>query len=239
MKNFIFTGVLINAGLVIAGSAIGLLFKGEKLKRIGERIFQIFAIFVMVMGVSGAMDMSRPVLELGCIIVGVAIGELLDVDKQFNRLGNWIQKKLGGAKSGLLSRGNFSEGFVNASLLFCIGSMTFLGAMESGIEHQHTIYITKGILDGISAITLAMGSGIGVAFSSLAVFVYQGLLTVLANLIAPVLTPETVAMCVSIGSLSLVAIGFNILEIKKIKVANFLPAMFMPMVWQAIMLLFK
>ena len=141
----IFTGVLINAVLVIIGTMIGLIFKGERLKNIGQRIFEAFALFVLVMGVSGAMDLSEPLIILGSIIAGVAIGEIIDIDKQFTRLGSWLQNKFAKNDSG------FSRGFIEASLLFCVGSMTILGALQSGLEGEHTIYITKGILDMVSA----------------------------------------------------------------------------------------
>lgn len=229
----IFIGVLANAGLVIAGSVVGSLFKSETLKRIGERVFQVFAIFVICLGVKGSLDIDDMVKALVCILVGVAIGELIDIDKQFNRLGEWAQKKFTkGSVDNQDSR--FAEGFVSASLLFCIGSMTFMGALESGISHQHSIYLAKGVIDGISAITLSMGCGIGVALSAASVLVYQGILTLLASLLASVMTAEAVAMASAIGSLFLVGIGFNMLGITKIKVANFLPAMFMPLIWQAI-----
>lgn len=231
----IFYGVLANAGLVICGALVGVLFrKINKLRGIGERIFQAFGVFVMIMGLQ-AVDLSQPLYYLICLIVGIAIGEIIDIDKQFNRLGDWMQSKVSKDNE---SDADFSQGFVQASLLFCIGSMTFLGALQSGIEHQHSIYLTKGILDGVSSITLAMGSGISVAFSALPILVYQGILTLGASFLAPVLTDETVAMCVSVGSLSLVIIGLNMLGITKIKVANMLPAMFIPMIWQAIQLLF-
>ena len=229
----IFTGVLINAVLVIIGTMIGLIFKGERLKNIGQRIFEAFALFVLVMGVSGAMDLSEPLIILGSIIAGVAIGEIIDIDKQFTRLGNWLQNKFAKNDSG------FSRGFIEASLLFCVGSMTILGALQSGLEGEHTIYITKGILDMVSAITFAMGSGIGVAFSSISVIVYQGLLTLCASFLSPVLSEEMIALSSTIGSLFLIAIATNMLGITRIKVANFLPAMFMPFVYQAILLILK
>ena len=227
----IFTGVLINAVLVIIGTMIGLIFKGERLKNIGQRIFEAFALFVLVMGVSGAMDLSEPLIILGSIIAGVAIGEIIDIDKQFTRLGNWLQNKFAKNDSG------FSRGFIEASLLFCVGSMTILGALQSGLEGEHTIYITKGILDMVSAITFAMGSGIGVAFSSISVVVYQGLLTLCASFLSPVLSEEMIALSSTIGSLFLIAIVTNMLGITKIKVANFIPAMFMPFIYQAILLI--
>lgn len=232
----IFKGVIINALLVIVGTAVGLVFNTERMKTIGERIFQAFAIFVACMGVAGAISIDNTVLVLGCLIVGIALGELIDIDDKFNRLGNWLQNKVSGGKS---SDSRFANGFISASLLFCIGSMTFMGALESGLQNQHTIYITKGVLDAISAITLTMGNGIGVAFSALMVLIYQGLLTLCASVLAPVLSPEMVAASSQIGSLFLVGIALNMLEIKKIKVANFLPAMFMPFIWQAVLLIFN
>ena len=118
-----FNGVLINAALVIVGTMAGLVFKSEKLKRVGQRIFEAFAIFVIVMGVSGSINLSEPLLILASIIIGVCIGELIDIDDKFIRLGNFMQQKFAKNDQG------FSRGFVEASLLFCIGSMTILGAL--------------------------------------------------------------------------------------------------------------
>ena len=239
----IFTGVIVNAGLVIIGGLVGTIFKAEKLKRIGERAFQAFAIFVMVLGISGSIDIDQPVLMLVCIAVGVAIGELLDVDKLFTNFGNWLQKilkpKKRAGQEGEGADSNFAEGFINASLLYCIGSMTFLGALESGLNNNHSIYITKGVIDAVSGVTLAMSGGFGVCCSALTVLVYQGLLTGLAVVISPLLTTEIIALCSTIGSMFLVAIALNMLGITKIKVANFLPAMFMPMLYQGILLIFQ
>lgn len=227
----IFTGTIVNAVLVVVGTAVGLIFKTEKLKKVGDRVFQAFAFFVMVLGVSGAIELRRPIFTMISLIIGVAIGELCDIDDKFNRLGNSLQKRF--AKGSESSR--FAEGFVSASLLFCIGSMTIMGAMQAGLENQHSIYFTKGLIDTVSAATFAMGSGIGVAFASLSVLVYQGLLTLGASLLSGLMTEETVALSSQIGSLSLIAISLNMLGVTKIKVANFLPAMFVPIVWQAIL----
>ena len=232
----IFTGCIINAILVVAGTAAGLIFNTERMKTIGDRIFQAFALFVACMGVTGTIGMDNPILVLGCLIVGIAIGELADIDDKFNRLGNWLQAKFAKGKK---SDDRFANGFVSASLLFCIGSMTFMGALESGISHQHTIYLAKGVIDGISAITLSMGFGMGVALSAATVIVYQGILTVLASLLSGVLVPDVVSLASAIGSLFLVGIATNMLGITKIKVANFLPAMFMPIIFELIKMMFK
>lgn len=235
----IFIGVLANAGLVILGTAVGCLFKSDKLKRVGERVLQLFALFVVLLGVEGALGIKEPLKALIFMVVGTVIGELADLDKQFNRFGDWVQRKFSksSGKDGA-SDNRFAEGFVQATLLFCIGSMTFMGAMESGIQHTHTIYYTKGMLDCMSALSLTSGYGIGVGFSALAVLVYQGLLTLLAGLLEPLLIPAVVSLCSQIGSVFLIGIGLNMLGVTKIKVANFLPAMFMPIIWQLITGLF-
>ena len=263
----IFLGVLANTGLIVLGTVIGCLFRSEKVKRVAERVFQLFALFVILMGVEGALGIKEPFKALIFMVLGTALGELIDIDKQMNRLGDWAQRKLGGksaesasgdtgngetgaagngetgaagkGETGLAAgKGGFSEGMVQAVLLFCIGSMTFIGALESGIQHVHTTYITKGALDAIGAITFAAAYGPGVGLSALFVLLYQGLLVAGATLLEPVLLPEVVALSAQIGSLFLIGIGFNMLKLTKIKVANFLPAMFLPMIWQAISSLF-
>lgn len=229
----IFTGVLTNTLAVVAGTAAGCVFKGEKLKQTGERVFQGFGLFTIVLGISGAIGLEHPLFMLVSLILGIALGEWIDLDEKFERFGNWLQKKF--AKDG---RGAFTESFISGTLLFCVGSMTIMGALQSGLENRHTIYFTKSVLDLCSSCMFAMGGGIGVGFAAIAVLVYQGLLTVLASLLTPIMTAEIVALSSAVGSLSLLGLGLNMLGITKLKVANFLPAMFVPIVYQIIVLLF-
>lgn len=226
----IFTGTIANALMVMAGTAVGCIFKMDMLKQIGDRVFQAFGFFVMVLGISGAIALNQPIFTLVSLVLGIAVGETVDLDDKFTRVGNFLQSKF--------SKGNdsrFAEGFIQASLLFCIGSMTIMGAMEAGLQNQHSIYLTKGLIDGISAIGFAMGSGIGVGFSALAIALYQGALVLGASIISGILNPEIIALSTQIGSLSLIALSFNMLGLTKIKVANFLPAMFVPIIYQAIL----
>jgi uncharacterized membrane protein YqgA involved in biofilm formation len=243
----IFTGVIVNTVTVIIGSLVGSLVKNEKLKNVGDRVFQAFAFFVIAIGVSGAAGISDPVAVILCIVIGVAIGELVDIDRQFERLSSWLQRsikkkgKKDGAEEAVTSAEADSaaaQNVIMAICLFCIGSMTFLGAMEAAFQHTHSIYYTKSVMDMISSMTLAMGAGISIAFAAAGVFVYQGLLVLLASLLAPVLTDASIALSSQIGSIFLIAIAFNMVGVTKIKVANFLPAMFIPFFWQAIQLLF-
>lgn len=240
---YIFTGTAVNAALIVAGSIAGLLLKRiQSFQRIGERICQGFGLLVIVMGVQ-AVSLSRPVYFLVCLVLGTAIGEAVDLDGKFRRFGEFLRRKTakgsGSSPDDVHYANGEAAGFIEASLLFCIGSMTFLGALQSGMEHEHSIYITKGILDGISSFSLSMVYGASVAFSALVVLLYQGLLTLVASALVPVLSEGTIAMCVSVGSLSLIAIGLNMLKLSKLKVANFLPAMFLPMLWQALQLLIE
>lgn len=229
----IFTGTIVNALTVVIGTAVGCVFKGEKLKRIGERVFQGFGLFTVMLGISGAIDLPQPLFMLASLIIGTAIGELADLDDKFNRLANWLQRKF--AKEGDTG---FANGFISGTLLFCVGSMTIMGALQSGLSNQHTIYYTKSVLDGFSACMFAMGSGMGVGFASLAVLIYQGALVALSSLLAPIMTEEILAVSTAVGSLSVLGLGLNMLGITKLKVANFLPAMFVPIVYQIIMVLF-
>lgn len=229
----IFTGTIVNAILVVIGTAFGCLFKGEKLKTIGDRVFQGFGLFTMVLGISGALDISHPLLELASLVLGTAIGETVDLDDKFNRIGTYFQNKF--------SKGDdrFASSFISGALLFCVGSMSIMGALQAGLENQHSIYYTKGVLDCCSSAIFAMGGGIGVGFASIVVILYQGGLTALASLLQPIMVPEIVALSTSVGSLALIGLGLNMLGITKLKVANFLPAMFVPIVYQAIVVAFN
>ena len=229
----IFTGVIVNTLLVVIGTAAGCVFKGEKLKSIGERVFQGFGLFTIVLGISGAVGLEHPLFMLISLIIGIAIGEWVDLDDKFNRLGDRLQKKF--SKGG---SDGFTNGFMSGVLLFCVGSMTIMGALQSGLENQHTIYYTKSVLDGFSSCMFAMGGGIGVGFAAIAVLLYQGALVALASLLTPIMTPEIVALSSAVGSLALLGLGLNMLGITKLKVANFLPAMFVPIIYQIIVVFF-
>ncbi len=229
----IFSGTIVNALLVILGTAAGLIFKTDRLRTIGDRIFQVFALFVLAMGVNGAADLSRPVFILVSITLGVALGEVIDLDEKFNRLGKGLQKRF--AKS---DDSHFAAGFIQASLLFCVGSMTVVGALQSGMDNQHSVLYAKSLIDGVTAATLAMSLGVGVGFSALTVLGYEGLLTLLSGAIAPIMSAEIIALSSTIGSLFLIGMALNMLKITELKVANFLPAMFVPIFYEAIRLLF-
>ena len=230
----IFTGTIVNTLAVIAGTVIGCFLKGDRLKAASDRIVQGVGLFTMVLGISGAVGLPHPVFMLVYIIIGTAIGELVDLDDKFNRFGEWLRKRFSKGDDS----GKFTDSFLSGVLLFCVGSMTFMGALEAGLSNQHTIYYSKSVLDCFGSCMFAMGGGLGVGFSAIVVLLYQGGLTALAGLLAPVMTTEIVAVSTAVGSLSLLGLGMNMLGITKLKVANFLPAMFVPIVYQIIVVVF-
>ena len=182
------------------------------------------ALCVLYIGVKGSLAGTNTLVTILSLVLGAILGELLNIDRGIERLGAWAQSKLsrGGSRLG--------EGFVTASLLFCVGSMAVVGSLQSGLTGNHETIFTKSMLDFVSAIILASSLGLGVCLSGAFVLVYQGAIVLLARWAAPVLSDYVVAEMSCAGSLLIVALGLNMLGITKIKVANLLPAMFLPIV---------
>lgn len=229
----IMTGVIINVVAVSLGTAAGMTFKHKSVERIGERIFQTFGLFTIVIGVTGASDLSQTYLILASLIIGTILGEAVDLDKRLNGLGDFFQKKF--AKDS--ENSSFSQGFIQASLLFCLGSMSIVGSFQSAMEKNHSVLITKSILDGVGALLLSAKLGIGVIMSTLTVLVYQGTLVLGAGFISPLLPEHIISVTAVVGNILLIGVGLNMLKVTNLKVANFLPSIFVPMVYQGILIL--
>lgn len=217
-------GTIVNTIAIIIGSLIGLLAKKAIPQRMGDLIMTAIPIVVMVLGVQFGIASSNILIVIISLIIGAIIGELIDIDKKLDNFGEKIQKKIKGKDS------NFSVGFVSCTLIYCVGSMAILGSIESGINLNHSILYTKALLDGVSAVFFASTLGTGVLFSSISVFIYQGSLTLLSSYVAPFLSSSVVTEMSATGGILLIALSFTILGIKKIKVANLLPAIFMPII---------
>ncbi|MGB5822483.1 MAG: DUF554 domain-containing protein [Proteocatella sp.] len=217
-------GTIVNSIAIIIGSLIGLVAKKAIPQRMGDLIMTAIPIVVMVLGVQFGIASSNILIVIVSLIVGAIIGELIDIDKKLDDFGGKIQQKIKGKDS------NFSVAFVSCTLIYCVGSMAILGSIESGINMNHSILYTKALLDGVSAIFFASTLGAGVLFSSISVFIYQGSLTLLAGYVAPFLSSSVVTEMSATGGILLIALSFTILGIKKIKVANLLPAIFMPII---------
>jgi len=214
------TGALINAAAILAGGGIGLLFKGKISAKISENITRAIGLCVCIIGISGALK-GDLMLLVASLALGTVAGEWIDIDGGLNKLGMWLQKKLTRKDE----KSTFAEGFVAATLLFCVGAMAIVGSIESGIRNDQSIIITKSILDGITSIALASSLGFGVLFSAGAILIYQGSIEIFAGYLQNVLTDGLVTQISSVGGLLILGIGLNMVLNAKIRVANLLPGL--------------
>lgn len=232
-------GTIVNALAVIGGCIIGLIVKGRLTEKISNTIMSGLALCVLYIGISGALKGEDTLLLIICIAVGALIGEIIDIDKRLNNLGDYIEKKINSKKKDKKAdKISISEGFVTSSLLFCVGAMAVVGSLESGLQGNHTTLFAKSVLDGVSSIIFTSSLGIGVMLSSVAILVYQGSITLLVGCLSSVLTDSVISNMSAIGSLLIMGLGTNMLGASKIKVANLLPAIFLPILIDIIMKFF-
>ncbi|MDY0235014.1 MAG: DUF554 domain-containing protein [Gudongella sp.] len=218
-------GTMVNTVAIVVGAFVGVfLNKGIK-EEYTKTIMDGMALTVIIIGIMSAIEMENLILVLGSIVVGSIIGEKLDLDKRLEKLGDNLGKRFGKGDS------NFSKGFIMASLVYCIGAMSIIGALESGLTGDHSTLLAKSVLDGVGAVIFSSTLGIGVAFAAIPVFLYQGGIALLAGFTKDLFTPSVIREMSAIGGILIVAIGINILGIKKIKIANMLPAIFIPILY--------
>ena len=217
---------IINVALILVGSAIGLLFKNLISDRLMSIITHALGLCVLGIGISGMVGTKDMLCVIVCMVAGTVIGELIDIERRLEKAGDLLRAKV--AKGDGDSR--FTESFVNASLLFCVGAMAITGSIEAGLNHNYEIIVSKGVIDGVTSISFAATMGIGVAFSVIPLFVYQGAITLLAAWVGPYLPAAVVTEMSAVGGTLIVAIAINLLGLSqtKIKVGNMLPAMFLP-----------
>ena len=216
-----FTGVIVNTGTVLAGSLLGLLFKKGIPEKVSRAVMIALGLFTLYIGIDGALGTQSPLIVVASLVLGAIVGTLLNIDGAINRLGLWAERRFNRGEGEKVS---LAEGFMTASLLFCVGAMTVNGAIEAGVQGKNTLFYTKALMDLCSSMMLAAGLGLGVMLSAAFVLEFQGLLVLLAGWIAPVLTPAAIAEMTAAGSLIMVALGLNLLGVTKIKVADYLPA---------------
>jgi len=225
-------GPLVNAAVVIVCSLAGcFLIKGIP-ERLETHIRKALGLAILFIGIKGALENQNGLLLIISMVIGAIIGELIDIDKWMNRFGLWAERRLGMNKPQAENPGrSFSKGFVSATILFCTGSMAIVGSLQSGLQGNHEVLFMKSILDGCMSLIFGASFGIGVAFSALSVLVYQGGIALASHAIRDLLTPNIIREMSAVGSLVITAIGLNFLGVKEIKVANLIPAMFIPWVW--------
>jgi uncharacterized membrane protein YqgA involved in biofilm formation len=255
-------GPAVNAIVVIVCALVGVFLVRGIPSRFEEIIKKAIGLSIIYVGIKGAFDNQRVLLLIMSMVGGGAIGELINIDGLMNRLGLWAERKITktAVKNNSIiaangdsdntapneairddateTKGSFSNCFVSASILFCSGSMAIVGSMQSGLQGNHEILFAKSILDGAISIVFGASMGIGVIFSAIPVFVYQAGIALAAMAVKEILTPDIIREMSAVGSLLIAAIGFNFLGVKEIKVANFIPAIFIPLIYMSIEALF-
>ena len=212
------TGTAVNFGAIILGSLAGVILKKGIPENIKTTVMQGIALVVIYLGMSMAFEGDEILITIFSMVLGGILGEAIGIEKRLNSLGDKLKARVGSEE------GQFTEGFVFASLIYCVGALAVVGALESGLNNNHEILYTKSLLDGTSAIAFTSSLGIGVMFSAIPVFLYQGSIALLAGSISGFLADEVIAEMTSVGGLLIMAIGLNILNITDIKIANLLPA---------------
>lgn len=217
-------GVLVNVGTVLIGSLVGLLLKRGIPEKVTEALMTGIGLCTVFIGISGALQGENTLVLILSMAIGTVIGTLFDIDKQLNRLAAYVEARFK-QKDGQVT---VAEGFVTASLLFCVGAMTIVGSLQAGLTGDCETLYTKATLDLISSCVLAASLGIGVLLSDIFVFIFQGGLVLLAGLIAPFLTDYAIGEMTCAGSVLIIALGLNLIGVTKIKVANYLPVILIP-----------
>lgn len=212
-------GTLVNAGAVIVGGAVGMMFNKSMPERFKTIYFQAVGLFTMAMGIGMVYNMQNILIVVSSVAVGALLGEWMNIERAVDRLSEYLRKKL------KIGNEKFSEGLVTSFLLFCIGAMTIVGAIDEGTGRSSEVLFTKSLMDGFSALLLASAFGLGVIFSSVPLLIFQGGITLLAMSASQFFTPEIIAGLTSTGGILLIGLGINILEIKKLRIMNMIPAL--------------
>ena len=213
-------GVLVNSVAVILGGLIGLIFKSKISDKVSKPVMVGLGVCVLYIGISGSLEGENVLIAITAIVLGIITGTVLNIDDNINKLANKVEQKF--KKENSVE--SLAEGFVTATLLFCIGAMTITGSIQAGLVNDNSILITKSILDFVSAIMLAASLGRGVLLSSISLLFTQGLLVILSSVIAPYINDSLINEITCVGSLIIILIGTNLMGITKVKVADFLPA---------------
>jgi len=218
-------GTIVNTLAVAAGGTLGLLLNKSLHPRFKEIYFQATGLFTIVIGITMVKDMQQIILVVASVAIGALIGEWMQLEMLLNRLSDKLKSRL------RVGNEKFSEGLVTSFILFCIGAMTIVGAIDEGVGRSSEVLLTKSLMDGFSAILLASAYGVGVIFSSVPLFVFQGSITLLAMYAASFFSPEIIQGLSSVGGILLIGLGINILEIRKLRIVNLLPALLLVVIF--------
>ncbi len=221
--------VLINVVLVLAGSFLGLLLKSRFSQRLGQAVMSALALCTVGIGLSTLLKTENSLCVILCMVAGTLLGEWIGIEKRMDGMGEFLRRKLVRGEGS----SRFVEGFVTATVLYCVGAMAINGSIQAGLNHDYAVLVSKSVMDGVSAITFAAALGLGVAFSAVPILLYEGALTLLAGVVGPYLSPAVITEMSAVGGAIIVGIAFNMMGLgrEKIRVGNMLPAIFLPMVY--------
>lgn len=225
-------GVLVNSFAVIIGGIAGVLLKMGISDRYKTIIMDGIALCVAAIGLNLALKAENMLIVILSIVIGSIIGEWADLEGKLNKIGEFMQQKT--KKLSKNDNSKFAEGYVNSSLLFCVGAMAIVGSIQSGLRGDNSILYAKSVLDGITSIVFGSTFGIGVVFSSLSILLYQGLIAETAFLMKNILNGSTINAMNAVGGLLIVGISLNMLSIKRIKVGNMIPSVFIPIIYSIV-----
>ena len=226
-------GTLVNTLAIVVGSLLGISLRRGISDAYKETVIAAIGLAVLLIGLKSALQTDDLLLVIISLALGAVIGEMLRIEVRLEALGRWIGSQMGRAGEGV------AQGFVTASLVFCVGAMAIIGSLESGLTGNHQTLFAKSLLDGVTSVIFASTLGIGVIFSSVSVLVYQGAITLAAAYLKPFLTAGVVAQMSAVGGLLIVAIGLNILDIKKLRIGNMLPGLFIPLIYDMLQSLWR
>ena len=212
-------GTVFNCITVLIGSSLGLFIGKFIPQKLQTTIFNAMGLFILYVGISMSLSTKHSIAVLLSLVLGAITGDLLGLEEKLNSLGDTLKAKFHASDSG------FTQGFVSATLVFCMGSMAIIGAFNDGLRHDPELLITKGIMDGISSVLFAGSMGLGVVFSVFPMFIYQAGLTFLAVWAEPFITAEMYANISGIGGLMILGIGLNFLKITSLKLGDMLPGL--------------
>lgn len=221
--------VWINVIAVLVGSLLGLLLKNRFSQRAGQAVMSALGLCTVGIGLGSLLKSEDTLCVIICMVVGTLLGEAIDIEKRMDGMGDILRRKL------VRGEGNsrFVEGFVTATILYCVGAMAINGSIQAGLNGDYAILATKSVMDGVSAITFAAAMGLGVAFSALPILIYEGGLTLLAGVVGPYLGNAVITEMSAVGGAIIVGIAFNMLGMtkEKIRIGNMLPAIFLPILY--------
>ena len=224
-------GTVINVAAIIVGAVLGKLLGKGLPEGIKSTVLQGLGLGVLLVGATMALETNKIIIVLMSLMLGAVIGEAVGIERILDNWGQALERRV--SRNGV--GGPVAQGFVTASLIYCVGAMAIMGSLQSGLTGNHDILLAKSLLDGVMSVVLASTMGIGVAFSAISVFIYQGSITVLAQWVSRFMSDPVIAEMTSVGGVLIVGIGLNILEIKKVRVGNLLPAILVAFVLAAVL----